>query len=478
LPNASNRANCWTEATGITFDYQPGTLLRQFVPMNVPDNQRIVITGLGVISPLGCSVDKLIDGLRAKRSGVDKFTNLPTGVLAIDHGAEVRDFTGDIEDYGPLDKALQRTIRKGTKLMCREIEMGVAAAQLAILDAGLTPESRDPDRTGVVYGCDYIMTLPEEFAPGIQNCCDEAGNFQFTDWAAKGLPKVNPLWLLKYLPNMPASHIAIYNDLRGPNNSITMREASPAAVLSEAYSTLHRGHADVLIVGSTGSRIQPFRTLHASMQETVATLGRLATGPQLAAASRPFDKDRSGSVLGEGAGAMILETLEHAKRRGAKILGEVVGSGSSTVGPPAGASHLRIAMANAMRMATRGIDKAKIGHINAHGLASVESDRCEAEAIVEVFGDSQPRIPVTTAKGHFGNLGAGGGMVEIVASVKSLGGELFPVKNCESIDPACPIAVVTELGTAAGSSFLSLNVTPQGQASAVTIVAYENDEAA
>jgi 3-oxoacyl-[acyl-carrier-protein] synthase II len=132
-------------------------------------------------------------------------------------------------------------------------------------------------------------------------------------------------------------------------------------------------------------------------------------------------------------------------------------------------------MANAMRMATRGIDKSSIGHINAHGLASVDSDRYEAEAIVEVFGDSQPRVPVTTAKGHFGNLGAGGGMVEIVASVKTLGGELFPVKNCEAIDPACPIAVVTELGTPAGSSFVSLNVTPQGQASAVTIIAFEND---
>lgn len=443
--------------------------------MNVSDNQRIVITGLGVISPLGCSVDKLIDGLRNKRSGVDTFSQIPTGVLSVDHGAEVRDFTGDIDDYGPLDKALQRTIRKGTKLMCREIEMGVAAAQLAILDAGLTPESRDADRTGVVYGCDYIMTLPEEFAPGIENCCDESGQFQFTDWAAKGLPKVNPLWLLKYLPNMPASHIAIYNDLRGPNNSITMREASPAAVLSEAYSTLHRGHADVLIVGSTGSRIQPFRSLHASMQETLATVQRPATADQMEAASRPFDKNRSGSVLGEGAGAMILETLAHAKRRGAKILGEIVGSGSSTVGPPAGPDHLRIAMANALRMATRGVEKSTIGHINAHGLASVESDRCEAEAIAEVFGDSNPRIPVTTAKGHFGNLGAGGGMVEIVASVQSLGGELFPTKNCDVVDPACPITVVTQLGTPAGSSFVSLNVTPQGQASAVAILAYEND---
>jgi len=440
--------------------------------MNVPDTNRIVITGLGVISPLGCSADQLIDGLRSLRSGIDTLTRVPTGVLSVDHGAEVKDFTGAIEDYGPLDKSLQRTIRKGSKLMCREIEMGVAAAQLAIHDAGLAPEARDSDRTGVVYGCDYIMTLPEEFAAGIKNCQDESDLFHFEDWAAKGLTQVNPLWLLKYLPNMPASHIAIYNDLRGPNNSITMREASPAAVLSEAYSTLHRGHADVLIVGATGSRIQTFRSLHASMQESLATLRRPASPEQMANASRPFDRNRNGSVLGEGAGAMILETLAHARQRGATILGEVIGSGSSTVGPPAGKGHLRMALANAMRMATRGIDKSTLGHVNAHGLGTIESDLNEAEAIAEVFGDSQPRIPVTTAKGHFGNLGAGGGMVEMVASLKALGGELFPVRNCDSLDPACDIAVVTDASVAAGSSFISVNVTPQGQASAVCIAAF------
>ncbi len=133
--------------------------------------------------------------------------------------------------------------------------------------------------------------------------------------AEKGLTKVDPLWLLKYLPNMPASHIAIYNDLRGPNNSITLREASPAAALSEAMSTIMRGHADVLIVGSTGSRIHPFRSMHASMQETLAP-----SAEDVTKTSRPFDKDRQGAVLGEGAGAIVLETLEHAQARGAKIL--------------------------------------------------------------------------------------------------------------------------------------------------------------
>lgn len=440
--------------------------------MNAPESKRIVITGMGVISPLGCSVAQLIEALRSGRSGIGPLTSVPTGVLPVDHGAEVRDFTGAIEDYGPLDKPLQRTIRKGSKLMCREIEMGVAAAQLAIADAGLSEDQRVAERTGVVYGCDYIMTLPEEFAAGIQASCDSSGEFQFSQWAAKGLPQVNPLWLLKYLPNMPASHIAIYNNLRGPNNSITLREASAAAALIEAYSTLVRGHADVLIVGATGSKVQPFRALHASMQETLATTPRPASEQQMAACCRPFDRDRNGTVLGEGAGALVLETLQHAEQRGATILGELTGCGSSTVGPPAGPDHLRQAMANALRMATKSRQMSTIGHVHAHGLATESCDRQEAEAIAEVFAE-QHDVPVTTAKGHFGNLGASGGMVEAIASLACLGGELFPIRNCDSPDPACPVNLVTRGGVAAGDSFVSLNVTPQGQATAVQLSRFQ-----
>jgi 3-oxoacyl-[acyl-carrier-protein] synthase II len=432
--------------------------------MNLPESRRVVITGLGVISPVGNSPQELIESLRNRRSGIATLTQIPTGVLSVDHGAEIPAFTGAIEDYGPLSKDLQRTIRKGSKLMCREIEMGVAAAQLAIHDAALTPESRDRDRTGVIYGCDYIMTLPEEFAAGIKACLDESGVFHFEKWAECGLPQVNPLWLLKYLPNMPASHIAIYNDLRGPNNSITLREASPAAVLSEAYSTIARGHADVLVVGSTGSRIHPFRSMHASMQEVLA--------PTLSDASktcRPFDKDRQGAVLGEGAAAMILETYEHAVARGAKIHGEILGSGSSTVSSTTGSDFYRRAIINSMRMATRDCDLSSIGHINAHGLGTVDCDKQEADAIKELFGSTNPKVPVVTAKGHFGNLGAGGGMVEVIASLMTLNQTLFPTLNCDSLDPSCDINVVTTDDVAAGNSFISTNVTPQGQASAVRI---------
>ncbi|TWU43011.1 3-oxoacyl-[acyl-carrier-protein] synthase 2 [Novipirellula aureliae] len=425
---------------------------------------RVVITGRGVVSPLGNDPATVLSRLRSGASGVRPFTQVPQGVLCVDHGAEAVDFTGHISNYGPLEKPLQRTIKKGSKVMCREIEMGVAVAQLALHDAALSEDKRDPKRVGVVYGCDYIMSLPEEFIAGIRKCMDADGNFDFDRWGQEGRVEVNPLWLLKYLPNMPASHIAIYNNLRAANNSITVREASAGAAIGEAVSTIQRGHADALIVGSTGSRVHPLRTLHASLQEKLA-----ADTEDPSKMSRPFDSSRDGSVVGEGAAAFVCESLQHATDRGANILGEVVGYCSSAVGPAAGADFLKKAVVNVLKGALGTADPKSIGHIHAHGLGTIESDRNEAIGIAEVFGPPADQPPVTTAKGHIGNLGAGGGMVEVIASLDSLGGELFPILNCNRLDPECPINACTNAGTPAGDEFISLNVTPQGQASAVRI---------
>ncbi len=432
--------------------------------MDNTSSRRVVITGVGMVSPLGLEPEAMLRSLRQGESGIKPFTRLPHGVLPIDHGAEAHEFTGSIDDYGPLDKMLKRTIRKGTKVMCREIEMGVAVAQRALNHSGLSVESRNRDRTGVIFGCDYIMSLPEEFTSGIEKCLDEEGQFQFGHWGQTGKPQVNPLWLLKYLPNMPASHVAIYNDLRGPNNSLTIREASGGAAASEAFSTIQRGHADALIVGATGSRIHPLRSVHASMQEELA---KPCDDPTRM--SRPFDQSRDGSVLGEGAGALVFESLEHATARGAEIYGEVVGYGSSAVGAVAGERFQQQAIANVLRSALGESDPASVGHLHAHGLGTIDGDQQEALAIAEVFGSPDLQPPVTTAKGHFGNLGAGSGLVEMIASLYSLGGELFPIQNLDQLDGGCPINACSTSGVSAGDSFITVNVTPQGQASAIRI---------
>ncbi len=431
--------------------------------METNSDRRVVITGVGVVSPFGNDPNELLDALRNRKSAVAKFQTIPQDVLSTNHGAEALSFTGAIEDYGPMDKKLQRTIRKGSKLMCREIEMGVAVAQLAINDAQLDSDHRDKFRTGVIYGTDYIMSRPEEFERGFIKCINQTGQFHFDQWGSTGKPEVSPLWLLKYLPNMPASHVAIYNDLQGPNNSLTLREASGGAAIAEVISMIRRGIADVMIAGSTGTRIHPLRSLHASTQETLATDRDDPT-----TMSRPFNADRDGSVLGEGAAAIVLESLAHAQKRDANILGEIVGYGTTAVGAGVGSDSLKTAAVNVLKSTLRDGDRKTVDHIHAHGLGTIEMDQQEAAAIEEVFGPASNQPVVTTAKGHFGNLGAGSGMVEIVASLKSLGGELFPILNCDSPDPNIDLNLCTQAANA-GDEFISLNITPQGQASGVRI---------
>jgi 3-oxoacyl-[acyl-carrier-protein] synthase II len=438
--------------------------------MSHDPSRRVVITGLGQISPLGSTLDALWSALSTGASGVASWRSLPADNLPTKFAGEAAQFTGEIGDFGPLDKERQKQIRKGIKVMCREIQMGVAVAQLALADAGIQPEGVDPERVGVIYGCDYLMTVPEEFSAGVAHCSAGNGRIDFPRWGAEGMEKLAPLWLLKYLPNMPASHIAIYNDFRGPNNSITQREASANLAVGEAYEIIRRGHADLIVTGATGTRVHPLRTLHILLQEEIA-----GDGVEPAKASRPFDKNRAGMVLGEGAGAVILERLDRALARGAMVHGEVVGHASSTVAGPNLVARRDVALTNSIRVALRtaGLAPEQIGHVHAHGLSTRTSDIDESRAIREALGPAADRVPVTAAKSYFGNLGAGGGMVELIASVLAMSHErLFPILNYDTPDPECPINAAPASGGKPGESFINLSVTPQGQASAAIVRRY------
>jgi 3-oxoacyl-[acyl-carrier-protein] synthase II len=433
--------------------------------------RRVVITGIGVISPFGNTPEQLWEGLTGGQSAVRDLTSLPTTALPTRFGAEVLSFSGHIDDFGPLEGEKKKSIRKTLKVMCREALMGVAAGQRAIADAGLAEGKFDPERAGAIFGADYMITAPDDFSSGIQKCRGEDGKFQFTRWAEEGIPQLSPLWLLKYLPNMPAAHIGIYNDMRGPNNSITIREASANLAIGEAGQMIARGGADIIVTGATGTRVHPMKIVHSVTQEEVA-----GNGAAPASASRPFDLHRSGMVLGEGAGALVLEELSHAQARGAKIFGEFISTGSSSVASAHLVANRKQALINAMRAALRsaGMSPSEIGHIHAHGLASRSCDIEEAAAIHEVFGSAATTVPVTTAKGHFGNLGAGSGAVELIASLLAMqSGTLFPVLNYQSPDPECRLNIVKSAGVPAGKSVLNLSVTPQGQASVVICRAAE-----
>jgi 3-oxoacyl-[acyl-carrier-protein] synthase II len=428
--------------------------------------ERVVITGLGVISPLGLSPATCWESLRAGRSGVGRIESLPDGLLPVRHAAEIKDFTGSIDNFGPLEGNLKKSIRKNLKVMCREIEMGVATCQHALADCGLGPDKRDPTRVGVVYGCDYLLTRPEEYTDGVRAWLEHAEVDQIDRWPLEGLGKVNPLWLLKYLPNMPASHVAIYNDLRGPNNSLTVREASHGLSMAEAVSVIRRGHADLMLVGATGGRIHPLRSLHFCQQEKLA-----ADRDNPAEMPRPFAPDRDGQVLGEGAAAMTLEPLSAAERRGANILAEVVATASGAVPPATGRDHIRQAVGQVLnRLLERAAGRLpQTWHLHAHGSGDPQRDRSEALGIADALGSLTERIKVVSGKSYFGSMGAGGGAVEQICSLLALQhGELFPSLNSGASDPECPISVNRGTGPA-GEAFIHLGYSPQGQIAGVCI---------
>lgn len=436
-------------------------------------NHRVVITGLGVISPLGRELTPFWNNLANQTSGIGPLSSLPLDIIPCKFGGQASCFTGEISEFGPLEKNLQRAIKKNQKVMCREIEMGVAACQLALHHSGLAdPQLRDPDRFGIVFGSDYIITRPEEFSDGIAACRNESNEFQMPNWPQIGRPQVNPLWLLKYLPNMPASHVAIYNDLRGPSNSVTIREASSAASIVEAVSAIRRGAADVMIAGATGSRMEPLRALNFMSTEPMAS-----NRENPAEMASPYDIDRDGNLVGEGAGALVLESLDRAVARGAKIWGEVIGGASSAVGDITGAhsdrDHIRTAIKNVSRALLDQATKAGVDlstdqwHFHGCGKSDVQGDASEAAGIRDALGDRD--VPVTAAKSYFGNLGAGSGAVEIIASLLALENQqLFPVLNTKKVDPRCPIRVAKS-SDPAGNAFAHVAYSKQGQACGVFV---------
>lgn len=433
--------------------------------------RRVVVTGMGLVSPLGNAKESLWESLSSGRSGVAALEIDGAERLPVGFGAAAREFTGAIDDFGTLPKDQKKAIRKGLKVMCRECQMGVAAAQLALADAGLELGRPAPDRSGVAFGMDYLLSDPDEFTEGINNCRDEQGQFEFSRWGTDGLAKMSPLWLLKYLPNMPASHLAIYNDFRGPNNSPTMRESAADAALGESYHIILRDAAELMLVGATGSRLQPMKLIHTISQEEVAS----GDGDP-AAMSRPFDRDRCGMVLGEGAGAVVIEELSAAQARGSTIYGEIIAAAnSSAIGRRLQARRGQ-AMQNVLEAVLQAADVSpdEVGHLHAHGLSTRTGDAEEAAAIQRVFGGRKTPLPVTAAKSYFGNLGAGAGSVELIASLLAMRERrLFPILNYATPDPECPISAVRDGDVPSGDSFIHLSVTPQGQAAAVMLRRFE-----
>jgi len=383
----------------------------------------IVVTGMGVVSPIGTGLEAFADALWSGRSGIRRIRQFDGPDVPVCLGAEVVDF--DPKQYVRP--------RKSLKVMDREIQLGVAAADMACVHAGLHEHRVAPERIGVLFGADLMACNLEELAPTYRGCIVE-GRFDFGRWWPQVASELFPLWMLKYLPNMPACHIGIAQDARGPNNTIALGEVSSVSALAEAMRVIERGQADVMIAGGASSRVHPAFLLRAAIRDAAPT-------EDPATVCRPFDARRRGMINGEGAAALILETRRHAQARRAPILARLLGFGLAFEPPvngrPSTGRGLRRAIEGALSVA--GIAAADIGHVNAHAAGEIAADRTEAVAIRAVLGD----VPVVAPKSYFGNLGAAGGAVEIVASLLALqASRVPPTLNYEFPDPDCPVHVV------------------------------------
>jgi 3-oxoacyl-[acyl-carrier-protein] synthase II len=418
---------------------------------------RVVVTGVGVVSPIGIGPERFWSNLVAGHTGIRPLTAFSAAGLPSRLAAQILDFNPEEHIYH----------KKFIKVMARDIQLGVAAASMAMKDASLPRGSVDPDRLGVDFGAGHISAEPRELADAARSFAEDVeGASKLSRFAEDGMDQICPLWLLKQLPNMPACHVAIEHDARGPNNTITACESSALLALAEASRVIQRDAADVMIVGACSSHISPLEIARLNLYES------LSRQDDPNAACRPFDRDRDGTVAGEGSAAFVLERYEHAVRRGATIYCEVLGVGAGCDGSAAENRTNGVGLLRAIESALRqsNLTPKDLGHINAHGKATKRDDWAEARAYHAALGDLSERIPVTALKSYFGHFDAGAGAVELAGSLLAMRHGVLPqTLNYRNPDPLCRLNVVREPVRMTNPVALSVNRTRMGQSAAAVI---------
>ncbi|SHF31346.1 3-oxoacyl-[acyl-carrier-protein] synthase II [Desulforamulus putei DSM 12395] len=379
-------------------------------------SKRVVITGMGVISPVGTGLDNFWNALTAGVSGIARITRFDPSEYSTQIAGEVKDF--DYSKY--IDKKEGRRMDKFS-------QYAVVAAAMAIEDAGMDLQSLDKDRTGVIVGSGIggMETFEEQ--------CRVLVN--------RGPSRISPFLIPMMIANMAAGQIAIKFGLRGPNITAITACASSGNAIGDAFKLIQRGGAEVVITGGTEAPITPLSVAGFCAMKAMSTRNE-----EPVRASRPFDADRDGFVMGEGAAMMVLETLEHAQKRGANIYAEIVGYGSScdayhiTAPDPEGSGA---AAAMKMALADGDLKPEDVQYINAHGTSTPVGDVAEVVAIKKVFGDHAYKLTVSSTKSMTGHMLGAAGAVEGIATVLAIRDDLVPPTiNLENPDPACDLDFV------------------------------------
>ena len=395
-------------------------------------NNRVVVTGLGAVTPIGTGIDNFWNALLAGRNGIGKITQFDTTGFRSLLAAEVKDFNA--EEW--LDK-------KSVGRMDRFTHFALAASIMAMKDSGLDSFDFDGNRAGVIVGSGIggMQTINEGFHTLIQ----------------KGPKALHPFFVSKLLINMAACMISIKFGLKGPLSAPSVACSTGSNAIGDAFRIIQRGDAEIMIAGGTEACISPL-----AYGGFCATRS-MTPNTNPANASRPFDKNRDGFVMGDGAGILILENLQHALKRKSKIYSEITGYANTadafhfTAPHPQSDGMIRVMQA---ALDDAGMKPEQVQYINAHGTSTVLNDKCESAAISKVFGAAVKTLKVSSIKSMIGHLLAAAGAVEFVSTIKSIyAGKLPPTINYETPDPDCPLDYVTnkaetiELNAAMSNSF-------------------------
>lgn len=410
---------------------------------------RVMITGIGIVSPNGIGRVEFAESIVEGRSGVSRIESFDTAGQSIKIAGEVKNF--DVMPYLGAHK-------KSAKLISRAVGFAVGAGAMAVEDAGLDTSKLDPSRFGVCMGTGITPVDVAELAKPISRGLGPDGVFDYGRFSMAQAESIFPLWLLRHLPNMAAAHLSILHQAMGPNNTIVTACAAGTQAVGEAFRLIARGDADVMLAGGCDSRLDPLLMVAYNAMKAISNSTRPA-----AEVSRPFDGERDGFVLGEGAAVLVLESLTRARRRKATIYAEVLGYGSSfdaygITRPDPDGKGAALSMQAALREAKRA--PADIDYINAHGTSTRLNDIMETVAVKRVFGDRAKRIPMSSQKSMVGHLIGASGALEGAATALSLQrGVVPPTINQETPDPECDLDYVpntareTRLRTAISNSF-------------------------
>jgi len=407
----------------------------------MPARRRVVVTGLGVATPIGLGIECFWDALMEKQCGIRRIAAFDPSGLGSQIGGELPPF--QLNDYIP------KTYRKSAKVMSRDIMIAVVCAYHAVTDGRLNtkciiergeaagPPNVDSTRFGANIGAGLVCADLNELAGALSTAIGEDGAFSLAKWGSEGMNNLTPLWLLKFLPNMLACHVTIVHDAQAPSNTITCGEASSHLAIGEAFRTIARGDADVCICGGAESKINPMAMARCQL------FGRLnvQSNDQPQRACQPFGARRAGGLAAEGGGLVILESLEHASRRGARIYAELIGFGAgsevrSWYKPDHAGRGISLVLRKAL--ADAGLDSRRIDLVVPFGTGCADYDEAEMAGWNEVFGPDLSDKPAFSTRGAIGNNGAGSGAIDFAAAVMCLHHNTVPPSvNTEAPDASC-----------------------------------------